>query len=454
MSRFPEEPSPAASGESPALSTAAMIDRVCAPLERRPGGWWWIAFLAAASGALLLLSVLSLQLAAGLGILGINHPVAWGGYIVNFVFWVGIAHAGTLISAILLVMRQRWRLPIARSAEAMTIMAIACAAIFPLLHTGRPWLDGWLLPLPNERGPLWPQFRSPLAWDVFAVGTYATVSLLFWYLSLVPDLAIVRDRLPAGWRRRLYHGLSLGWSGTLAAWTAHHRASLQLAWLAMPLVVSVHSTVSFDFAMGNVPGWHATVFPPYFVVGAIFGGFAMLVLVLIPLRAGFGLQALITRGHLERCAFIILATSQLLLYAYLVELFAAWQSGPGAERDQFLWRMAGSHAWTFWLMILCNAVAPLLLAFSRLRRHLGVLAAVCVLVNLGMWLERYTIVVGSLERAHLPSAWGSWLPTLADLGVTFGTFGLFAALFLLVVRWMPAVGMHEVAGGGGEQRHG
>lgn len=415
---------------------------VCAPLERFPGKAWAVLFGIALSCLGIGFVLVVVQFKEGIGVLGINNPVGWGVYITNFVFWIGIGHAGTLISAILLLFRQKWRTSINRSAEAMTIFAVMTAGIFPLIHTGRPWLAYWLFPYPNMRD-LWVNFRSPLLWDVFAVSTYFTISLLFWYVGLVPDFASIRDRSKNKIRKTIYGLLSLGWRGEARHWHHFEIASLILAGLATPLVLSVHSIVSFDFAVSLVPGWHTTIFPPYFVAGAVFSGFAMVLTLLIIVRKVFHLEGYITIVHLENMNKIILVTGLIVGYAYGTEFFTAWYSGSPFEWFVFKNRALGPFAWSYWTMVCCNVVGPQLFWFKRFRRSIPVMFIISLTVNIGMWFERYTIIVTSLHRDYLPSNWDYYIPTIYDWGVTLGSFGLFFTLFLLFCRLFPSIAMAE-----------
>ena len=439
-----------------------VTDDVIAPIFRKPDPLWTIGLLTSAGVFGLLVFSVIVQLTEGIGILGINNPAFWGTYITNFVFWIGIGHAGTLISAILFLFRQKWRTSINRSAEAMTIFAVVCAGLFPLLHTGRPWLDFWLFPYPNTRGTLWPQFRSPLVWDVFAISTYATTSLLFWYLGLIPDFATIRDRAKSAWQKALYSVLSFGWRGNARHWNHYERAYAQFAWIATPLVLSVHSTVSFDFAVSKVPGWHTTIFPPYFVAGAIFGGFGMVVFLLVPMRKLLHLEKYITINHLEICNKFILATGMIVSYAYAMEFFAAWFSESKFERHQFLYRLGGAHAWVFWTMTLSNCVAPLFFWSKRVRRSLLGMWIVTIFVNIGMWFERFNIFVLSIEQDHVPAAWDHFVGTKFDWLVVLGSFGLFFTLFLVFCKAAPTVAIAEIKSilvnpsgkpGGGKHHH-
>jgi Ni/Fe-hydrogenase subunit HybB-like protein len=416
---------------------------VLRPIYNKPHPAWIAAVLASIAAFGLFAFTIAVQMFEGIGILGINNSVGWGTYITNFVFWVGIGHAGTLISAILFLFRQNWRTSVNRSAEAMTIFAVACAGLFPLLHTGRPWVDFWLFPYPNSR-ELWPQFRSPLMWDVFAITTYATISILFWYMGMIPDLATIRDKAKARWQRWFYGLLAMGWRGGAKDWNHYERAYAQFAWIATPLVLSVHSTVSFDFAVSKVPGWHTTIFPPYFVAGAIFGGIGMVVFLLAPMRSMLNLQKYITINHLEICNKIILATSMIVGYAYAMEFFAAWFSESWGERHQFLYRLAGEHAWVFWTMMLCNVVAPQFFWSKKVRRSLIGMWIIAIFVNIGMWFERFNIFVLSLEQDHIPTNWSHFVGTSFEWLVTFGTFGWFFLLFLLFVKLGPTIAIAEV----------
>jgi molybdopterin-containing oxidoreductase family membrane subunit len=379
----------------------------------------------------------------GIGIWGNNHPVAWAFDITNFVWWIGIGHAGTLISAILLLLKQTWRTSINRFAEAMTLFAVACAGIFPLFHTGRPWLAYWMLPIPNTMS-VWPQFRSPLIWDVFAVSTYATVSLLFWFVGLVPDLATLRDRSESRIGRVVYGVFALGWRGSARHWQRYDMAYLLLAGLATPLVVSVHTIVSFDFAVAQLPGWHATIFPPYFVAGAIYSGFAMVLTLAIPIRAVYGLEDFITSRHLQNMAKILLVTGLIVAYGYTIEAFMAWYSANTYEKFMMANRMTGPYGFAYWLLILCNVVTPQLLWFRRIRSSAVPLFIISLIVNVGMWLERFVIIVTSLHRDFLPSSWGRYAPTIWDISTYVGTIGLFLALLFLFLRFLPMISIFEM----------
>jgi len=404
---------------------------------------WYIGFAISLSLLSLLFVTIGYLLLTGVGVWGNNNTVSWGFDIVNFVFWVGIGHAGTLISAILFLFRQNWRTSINRFAEAMTIFAVTCAGLFPALHVGRVWLVYWLAPYPNQMA-MWPQARSPLLWDVFAVSTYALVSAMFWYVGMIPDLATLRDRAKNKASQMIYGLLAMGWTGSNRHWLRFERTYLILAALATPLVLSVHSVVSFDFATSQLPGWHSTIFPPYFVAGAVFGGFAMVLTLAIPAREWFGLKDFITIRHLENMCKIMLGTGLIVAYAYGVEFFIAWYSGHHYEQFVFLNRALGPYAWAFWVMVLCNVVIPQLLWVRKLRTNVWTILLVAMCVNVGMWFERFVIVVTSLHRDFVPSSWAMFTPTWVDLGMFAGSFGLFFTLFLLFCRFLPMVAMAEV----------
>lgn len=423
---------------------ASITETVCRVAEReKTPKAWYIAFSISCSVTGILFLSIGYLFIRGVGVWGNNSPVAWGWPIVNFVFWVGIGHAGTLISAILFLFRQQWRTSINRFAEAMTIFAVCCAGIFPGIHVGRVWCVYWLAPYPNQM-EMWPNFRSPLLWDVFAVSTYATVSALFWYFGMIPDLATLRDRATNKWRKLAYGVAALGWRGSARQWHRYERAYLFLAALATPLVLSVHSVVSFDFAVSQVPGWHTTIFPPYFVAGAIFSGFAMVVTLMVPARAWFGLKDLVTIRHLENMNKIILATSCIVGYAYATEFFIAWYSGSQYELFAFLNRALGPYKWAYWTMVFCNVVVPHVFWFKKCRTTPWIMMIVAILVNVGMWFERFVIIVTSLSRDFLPSSWGQFVPTPIDVVMFLGSFGLFFTLFLLFCRYLPMVAMAEV----------
>ena len=413
--------------------------------EKIPG----VRYLLTLAGAKVLfifyLVVMGIIVAVGMGLMAVNHPVGWGVDIINLVFWIGIGHAGTLISAILFLFRQKWRTSIARTAEAMTVFAVMTAALFPLLHTGRPWLAYWLLPYPNQRGSLWVNFRSPLLWDVFAISTYATVSIVFWYVGMVPDLATLRDRAKNKVRKFIYGVLSLGWRGTARHWSHYEMTYMILAALSTPLVLSVHSVISFDFAAASLPGWHTTIFPPYFVAGAIFSGFGMVVTLMCLVRVFVpAFKDYITLNHMEAMNKIIMVTGMLVGYAYLSELFIAWYSGSPYEQFAFMNRITGPYGWSYWIMMSCNVIIPQFFWFKRFRRSIPVMFVISILVNVGMWFERYVIVVTSLHRDFLPANWGSFDMTFFDFGALIGSFGMFLTLFLLYMRTLPAISIAEV----------
>lgn len=431
-----------APGQSLSSVTTKISDIVLYPVLKTPIGWV-IAFVGAGLLLMLYLYSLATLFTAGIGIWGINIPVAWGFDIINFVWWIGIGHAGTLISAVLLLFRQDWRTSINRAAEAMTIFAVACAGIYPLIHTGRPWLDYWFLPYPSTLG-MWPQFRSPLEWDVFAISTYATVSVLFWFVGLVPDLATLRDRSTSPIAKTLYGLFALGWRGAAKHWQRYEVASLLLAGLSTPLVLSVHSIISFDFAVAQLPGWHVTVFPPYFVAGAVYCGFAMVIVLMIPIRKWFGLEGLITMKHFDVMSKVMLASGMIVTYGYFGEIFYAWYSSSIYEYYLIINRFTGPYAWTYWALILFNVLIPQALWSKKLRRNLPVLFVVSLAINVGMWFERWVIIVMSLHRDFLPSSWASYSPTFYDWSTFIGSFGLFFVLFLLFIRFIPMIAIFEV----------
>jgi Ni/Fe-hydrogenase subunit HybB-like protein len=427
----------------PAKRYADVNADVCHPLESFPTTKWYCCFAAAVCLFVVGAAFATDMFRVGLGTLGLNHPVGWGVFIVNFVFWIGIGHAGTLISAILFLFRQKWRTGINRSAEAMTIFAVMTAGIFPVIHTGRPWLAFWLFPYPTQR-ELWVNFRSPLLWDVFAVSTYFTISLLFWYMGLVPDVAAVRDRCRHKVRKAIYTVLAMGWRGSARNWTHYEMTYMLLAGLSAPLVLSVHSIVSFDFAISVLPGWHTTIFPPYFVAGAIFSGFAMVVTLLVIAREVFNLKGYITRFHLENMNKIMLLTGMMVGYAYMVEIFIAWYSDSFYEKFAFLNRVTGPYWWAYWTMFTCNVIVPQMFWFRKLRRSIPVMFVASILINVGMWFERFVIVVTSLHRDFLPSSWDYYRMTSYDWGITIGSFGFFFIFFLLFCRFLPMICMFEV----------
>lgn len=425
------------------VSLGGLDDQVLAPISVKPPPAWFIALAITSTVMLLGLSLIGYTIATGIGVWGNNIPVAWAFDIINFVFWVGIGHAGTLISAILLLFRARWRNAISRFSEAMTIFAVICASLFPLIHVGRPWIAFWLFPYPNQRA-IWPNFRSPLLWDVFAVSTYFSVSLLFWYIGLVPDLASLRDRTVTRVRKFFYSMLSLGWRGASSHWQHYERAYLIIAGLATGLVLSVHSVVSFDFATSLVPGWHMTIFPPYFVAGAIFAGFAMVVMALVVVRTTMRLENLITEYHLEVMNKVILTCSCLMGYAYMLEGFTAWYSMNPYIHHTFIQYLFGTYWWAGWLTLTCNVLIPQLFWFRSIRRSYTGMVFVAVAVTIGMWFERFVIIVSSLHQDYLPSSWHIYKPTLVDYGILLGSFGLFFTLVLLFARVLPVIAVTEM----------
>lgn len=423
---------------------AQVNDDIAIHTETMPTKLWWAAFIPSLILMIGFFLSLAIIVGTGMGTVGISHPIGWGVFIINFVFWIGIGHAGTLISAILFLFRQNWRTAINRSAEAMTIFAVMTAGIFPLMHTGRPWFAYWLFPLPNGRGPLWVNFTSPLLWDVFAVSTYATISVFFWYVGLVPDLATLRDRAQHPIRKKIYGILSAGWTGGNRSWRHYESAYLMLAGLATPLVLSVHTIVSFDFAVSVIPGWHTTIFPPYFVAGAIFSGFAMVLTLTIIMRHTFNLQNYITINHLESMAKVVLLTSGVVGIAYITEFFIAYYSAVEPEQFHFANRLFGPYWWAAAIMYGCNLIAPQFLWFKKIRRNIPALFVLSLFVNLGMWFERYVIVVTSLHRDFLPSSWGMYGFKVMDWALTICSFGMFMTLFLLFARALPTICMFEV----------
>jgi Ni/Fe-hydrogenase subunit HybB-like protein len=417
-------------------------DQIAMVIEGKTPMWWKISF-AISVGLLSLLGIMLIYLVGtGVGVWGVRHPVMWGWAIINFVWWIGIGHAGTLISAILFLLRQKWRTGVNRAAEAMTIFAVMCAGIFPLFHIGRVWLGWWLFPIPMANS-IWPQFRSPLMWDVFAVSTYFTVSLLFWYVGLIPDLAVMRDRAKTKIRKFAYGLFSLGWTGSNRHWSNYEKAYLILAGLSTPLVLSVHSIVSLDFSVAQLPGWHTTIFPPYFVAGAIFSGFGMVLTLLIPLRSIFNLKDLITPRHIDLMCKVTLATGSIVGYAYAMEFFIAWYSGNPYERYTFVNRAFGPYWWGYWIMISCNVITPQLFWFKWFRQNVVMIWILSIFVNIGMWFERFVIVM-TLHRDFLPSSWGYFKPTWVDVCTYLGTFGLFFTMFLLFLRYVPLIAIAEV----------
>ena len=428
----------------PGYTFGSVTDKISSiVLQGPPPVAWWVGFAISFSLVMLLLMAVSYLFLMGVGIWGIDIPVAWGFAIINFVWWIGIGHAGTLISAILLLLNQTWRTSINRFAEAMTLFAVACAGMFPLLHLGRPWFFYWLFPYPNTT-TVQPQFRSPLVWDVFAVSTYFTVSLLFWFVGLIPDLSTLRDRAQSRAERIIYGILAMGWRGATRHWKRYEIAYLLLAGLATPLVVSVHTVVSFDFAVAIVPGWHTTIFPPYFVAGAIYSGFAMVLVLAIPLRALYGLEDFITMRHLKNMAKIMLATGLIVAYGYLIETFTSWYSANNYEMFMTKNRMVGPYAFWYWSLIASNVLVPQVLWSQRVRNSVPAIFSVSLIVLLGMWLERFVIIITSLHRDFLPSAWGMYGPTFWDWATLAGSIGLFSALMFLFVRFLPMISIFEM----------
>jgi len=428
----------------PGYTLGTVTDKISSIVLGRGTSKGWIFGFAIAFSLLMLLNfTVGYLLVKGVGIWGINIPIGWGFAIVNFVWWIGIGHAGTLISAILLLLRQQWRTSINRFAEAMTLFAVACAGMFPLLHMGRPWLAYWLAPYPNPMW-LWPQFRSPLVWDVFAVSTYATVSLLFWFVGLVPDLATLRDRARNRPAKVIYGILAMGWRGSAVHWSRYETASILLAGLATPLVVSVHTVVSFDFSVAQVAGWHTTIFPPYFVAGAIYSGFAMVMTLAIPIRKFYNLEDFITMRHLGNMAKVMLATGLIVAYGYMMETFMAFYSGNPFDRFLIINRMTGPYAFFYWMLIACNIVIPQIMWLRSVRNNVAILFVISLIVNVGMWLERFVIVVISLHRDFLPSSWGMYYPTRWDWATYVGTIGLFLTLLFLFIRFLPVISIYEM----------
>jgi Ni/Fe-hydrogenase subunit HybB-like protein len=419
---------------------------VCTPLEKQPHALWYLGFFLSLSALLLGVTLVIHQIWTGIGTWGLNKTVGWGWDITNFVFWVGIGHAGTLISAILFLFRQRWRTSVNRTAEAMTIFAVMCAGIFPLIHMGRPWLAYWMFPYPNTRGSLWVNFRSPLLWDVFAISTYFLVSLTFWYFGLLPDLASARDRATSKVKRFFYSIGSLGWDGSHRTWHRYEKVYLLLAGLSTPLVFSVHTIVSFDFATSVIPGWHTTIFPPYFVCGAIFSGFGMVLMLMLIVRKVMNFEDYITFAHIHAMCKVLLLTGSIVSLAYLTEFFMAWYSANPYEQFVFLNRLKGPYAWAFASMFTCNAILPHLLWFKKVRNNLWLLFILSILINIGMWFERFVIIVTSLHRDYLPSSWTVYVPTYVEIGTFIGSFGLFFTCFFLFCRFLPMIAMSEVKG--------
>ncbi len=421
-----------------------VTEDVARPLEQRATGLWWAAFLTSLTVLLVGVVAVSYQISVGIGTWGLNRTVGWGFDITNFVFWVGIGHAGTLISAILFLFRQRWRTSINRSAEAMTLFAVMCAGLFPLIHMGRPWLFFWIAPYPNFRGPLWVNFRSPLLWDFFAISTYFIISAVFWYVGLIPDMATLRDRTRSKIKKAIYGVMSFGWNGSARTWVRYETVYLLLAAFATPLVLSVHSIVSMDFATAVIPGWHTTIFPTYFVAGAVFSGFAMVLTLMLIARKVLNYEEYITVDHIEKMCKIILVTGGIVALAYSMEIFMAWYSVNEYERFVILNRALGPYAWAFRIMVLCNVVLPQLLWIKSMRRNLLIVFLMSIVINIGMWFERFVIVVTSLHRDFLPSSWAMYSPTLIEIATLAGSFGLFFTCFLLFARFFPFIAISEV----------
>lgn len=417
---------------------------ICRPIETSANKMWYVVFGLSLITAMWGLGLIAYTVGTGLGVWGLNKSVEWAWDITNFVWWIGIGHAGTLISAILLLFRQRWRMSINRAAEAMTIFAVMCAALFPVFHMGRVWVGYWVLPLPNQFGSLWANFNSPLLWDVFAISTYFSVSLVFWYIGLIPDFATVRDRAVKPAVKKAYTLLSFGWTGNAKAWARFEEVSLVLAGLSTPLVLSVHTIVSMDFATSVIPGWHTTIFPPYFVAGAIFSGFAMVLTLMLIVRKLLSLEAYITVAHVEAMNKIIILTGSIVGVAYLTELFMSWYSGVEYEQYAFLNRATGPYWWAYWSMMTCNVITPQLFWFPKIRKSLVATFIISIFVNIGMWFERFVIIVTSLHRDYLPSSWMMFHPSFVDIGIFVGTIGLFFTIFLLFARTFPVIALNEL----------
>ncbi|NQW30074.1 MAG: polysulfide reductase NrfD [Ignavibacteria bacterium] len=429
--------------------------RIASIVESKITAKYLLTLMVTASMAGWGLVALGYTIFVGIGVWGLNNPVGWGWDITNFVFWIGIGHAGTLISAILYLFRQKWRTAINRSAEAMTIFAVLCAMTMVLSHTGRPWLFYWLLPYPNQM-QMWVNFRSPLMWDVFAVNTYFTVSLMFWFIGLIPDLATLRNYVKSKIAKTVYGILSLGWTGSNRSWHHYEIAYMILAGISTPLVLSVHSVVSMDFTVGIMPGWHTTIFPPYFVAGAIFSGFAMVMTLLLIVREVLDLKQFITLKHLDNMNRIMLATGMMVGYAYSMEMFIAWYSGNPWEKWVFINRAFGDYAWAYWTMVTCNVVSPQVFWFKKIRRSIPVMFVISIFINIGMWFERFTIIATSLHHDFLPASWGYYSPTWVEISIFVGTFGIFLTLFLLFAKFVPVIAISEVKGilPGSQPKHG
>lgn len=425
------------------ISYKEISDEILHTVENGPGIRWWVCFSVALTFLIIGAVTVAYQIKMGIGTWGLNKTIGWGWDITNFVFWVGIGHAGTLISAILLLFRQKWRTSINRAAEAMTIFAVMCAGIFPVIHMGRPWLAHWVFPIPNVRGTLWVNFRSPLLWDVFAISTYFLVSAVFWYIGMIPDLATLRDR-SRGIKEKIYGLLSFGWDGSNRTWHRYEVLCLILAGLATPLVVSVHTIVATDFATSVIPGWHTTIFPPYFVTGAVFSGFAMVLTLLIITRKVMKFEHLITLSHIEAMCKVLILTGMLVSMAYMTEFFIAWYSGNEYEKFTFMNRATGPYAWAYWTMVTCNVISPHFLWFKKIRTNLVAVFILSIVINIGMWFERFVIIVTSLHRDYLPSSWAMYSPTKIEVLTFMGSFGLFFTMFLLFIRFLPAINIAEV----------
>jgi molybdopterin-containing oxidoreductase family membrane subunit len=422
-------------------------------LDENPTKLWWIALCISFSVMTVGAIAVTYQIKVGIGTWGLNKTVGWAFDITNFVFWIGIGHAGTLISAILFLLRQKWRTSINRSAEAMTIIAVMCAGIFPIIHMGRPWMFFWMVPYWNFRGPLWVNFRSPLVWDFFAISTYFTISLIFWYIGLMPDMATLRDRTKSKIKKVIYRVMSFGWNGSMRAWHRYETVYLLLAAFATPLVLSVHSIVSMDFATSIIPGWHTTIFPPYFVAGAVFSGFAMVLTLMIIARKVMNYTEYITVDHIEKMCKVIIVTGGIVGVAYSTEMFMAWYSVNEYERFAFMNRALGPYAWAYWTMVTCNVFIPQLFWIKKLRRTVWFVFIISIFINIGMWFERFVIIVTSLHRDFLPSSWAMYTPTSVEIATLAGSFGLFFTLFLIFVRFLPFIAIGEVKGVLSHGRH-
>lgn len=427
-------------------SLSDVTNDIAGVMEARAGALWWGGFLFALFLLIVGFASIAYLIATGIGVWGLNNTVGWAFDITNFVFWIGIGHAGTLISAVLFLFRQKWRTAVNRSAEAMTIFAVLCAGLFPVIHMGRPWMAYWMAPYPNLRGSLWINFRSPLVWDFFAILTYLTISLTFWYVGMIPDLATLRDRTTSKLKRRIMGFLSLGWDGSFRTWLRYESVYLLLAGIATPLVISVHTIVSWDFATSVIPGWHTTIFPPYFVAGAIFSGIAMVLTLMIVARKTMNLQNYITVNHIGSMCKLLIATSGIVGLAYLTEIFTAMYSNNQYEQFAFINRVSGELAWGYWIMVICNVMVPQFLWFNRIRKSVTIVFVISILVNVGMWFERFVIIAGSLHRDYLPSSWADYAPTWIEIAIFIGSFGLFFTCFLLFCRFLPVISMSEIKG--------